>query len=196
MTGLEKIVKEIEDEARSEAAVVVDNAKAKAAEILETAKTNAAEERAKIEAATKQEVADIEQGRESSKALQRRQRTLQTKQTVLDETLGMALDELYKLPDEQYFGLMAKLAAGSAQAGEGVVFMNEKDLARLPASFENQLNAGLGGGKTLKVSKETMPLDGGFVLKYGDIEENCSFAAIFSARRDEFSDKIRDILFA
>lgn len=196
MTGLEKIVKEIEDEARSEAAAAQDKARTEAAQILEAAKTNAAEERAKIEAATKQEVADIERGRESSKALQRRQRTLQTKQTVLDETLAKALDELYKLPDEQYFDLMAKLAVGAAQDGEGEVLMNEKDLARLPGSFERHLNKELADGKKLKVAKETLPIDGGFILKYGDIEENCSFAALFSARKDEFSDKIRGILFS
>lgn len=196
MTGLEKIVKEIEDEARSEAAATIEKAKAEAAEILEKAKTNAAEERAKIEAATKQEVADIEQGRESSKALQRRQRTLQTKQMVLDETLAKALDELYKLPDDEYFAVVQKLALNAAQEGDGEVFFNEKDHARLPHSFEKELGKALPDGKKLKVAKETLPLDGGFILKYGHIEENCSFAAIFDSRRDEFSDKIRDILFS
>jgi len=34
------------------------------------------------------------------------------------------------------------------------------------------------------------------VLKYGDVEENCSFRAMFDARSDEFSDLVRDTLFA
>lgn len=196
MTGLEKIVKEIEDEARNEADATLTKAKDEAAAILKKAKANAAAERESIEVASQKELADVEQSRESARQLQHRQRTLQTKQELLSETLDKALDELYNLPEGEYFELCAKLAKNAAQEGRGQMLFNEKDRARVPASFEKQVNDGLGEGKTLIVSQTTRPIDSGFVLKYGDVEENCSFAAMFDSRREEFSDKIRDILFS
>ena len=47
----------------------------------------------------------------------------------------------------------------------------------------------------LKVSKETAAIFGGFLLVYGDIEENCSFDALFSAVRENLQDKVNSLLF-
>ena len=149
-----------------------------------------------IAADAQRDVAEINRSRDSAQQLQRRQRTLQTKQAVLNETIDMALESLYKLPDVDYFVLLVRLAARAAQPGEGVMYLNEKDRARLPAEFETHLAKALPAGAKLTLSDKTRPIDGGFVLGYGGVEENCSFEAIFSARHDEFSDMIRDILFS
>ena len=44
---------------------------------------------------------------------------------------------------------------------------------------------------------ETVPdgMDGGFILIYGGIEENCTIKALFDAKRDELSDKVNRQLF-
>ena len=44
---------------------------------------------------------------------------------------------------------------------------------------------------------ETVPdgMDGGFILTYGGIEENCTIKALFDARREELSDKVNRQLF-
>lgn len=196
MTGLEKIITEIRDEAAAEAEEALAKAKAEAEDILAKAKAESDEKVAQIQAAAAQEAADIERSRESAQALQRRQRTLATKQELLAETQAKALDSLYALPDGDYFELLVKLAAAAAQPGEGVLLMNEKDAKRAPADFEKKVAAALPGGAKLALAKETRPIDGGFVLKYGDVEENCSFKAMFNARADEFSDLVRGTLFA
>ena len=68
--------------------------------------------------------------------------------------------------------------------------LSEKDLARMPESFPVELAriADERGGK-LTVSQETRSMEGGFVLLYNGIEENCSFRAIFDAKRDELQDR-------
>jgi V/A-type H+-transporting ATPase subunit E len=43
---------------------------------------------------------------------------------------------------------------------------------------------------------ETQEMSGGFILLYGDIEENCSFDALFLQAKEELQDKVRDYLFA
>lgn len=196
MTGLEKILADILDEAKAEAEQTVAAAKTEADRIVGTARAEAGVKADKVGAAAVQDVADIERSRDSALVLQRRQRTLGQKQMLLAETLEKARDSLHALPGGDYFGLLVKLAAKTAQPGEGELLLNDADLARMPKDFENQLAGALPAGSALKVGGQARPIDGGFVLKYGDVEENCSFAAIFDAREDEFSDLIRDVLFA
>ena len=196
MTGLEKIIKEIQDEAANEAAEVIAKAKAEAEEILAAARASADAKTTRVSEGASQDVADIGNAQQSAKVLQRRQRTLSTKQQVLSETLAKALESLYVLNDADYFALLTRLAVNTAQPGEGEMMLNEKDKTRLPASFEQEMNAALPEGQKLVVSNKNRPIDGGFVLGYGGVEENCSFEAMFNARREEFSDLVRDILFA
>ena len=41
------------------------------------------------------------------------------------------------------------------------------------------------------VSKEPKDMDGGFVLVYGGIEENCTIRAMFHTKQDELSDVVQ-----
>ncbi|MDL2327123.1 V-type ATP synthase subunit E [Ruminococcaceae bacterium OttesenSCG-928-A11] len=195
MTGLDKIIGEIRGEAEAEAKKTVADAQAEAEGILNEAKAASDAKAAKIAAQAAADVKDIERSRESAIALQRRQRSLAQKQALLAETLQKAQDSLYDLPEAAYFDLLVKLAAKAAQPAEGEMLLSEKDAARLPKDFEDKLKAALPAGASLSISKQTRPLDGGFVLKYGDVEENGSFAAVFAARYDEFSDLVRGTLF-
>ncbi len=196
MTGLEKIIAEIQDEAAQEGKALTDKADAAAQKVLDEAKAESAAKAERILAAAQQEVKDIELSRQSAVALQRRQQMLAKKQVLLSETLQKAQSSLYELPVNEYFNLLVRLAKGAAQSGEGILFLNADDLKRMPADFEVNLSAALAKGATLSIATDTRPIDGGFVLKYGDVEQNCSFEAIFNARADEFSDLVRDVLFA
>ncbi len=44
-------------------------------------------------------------------------------------------------------------------------------------------------GGSLVLKKEPREIDGGFVLVYGGVEENCSAGALFASQRDELADK-------
>ena len=87
----------------------------------------------------------------------------------------MAKAELKGLETGAYFDMILKLAVKSAQPGEGELLLSKKDLERLPEGFEDRLNASLKDkGAVLHISGDTRDIDGGFVLTYGGIEENCS----------------------
>ena len=103
----------------------------------------------------------------------------------------MIYNALINLSDNEYFEAVYKLAA-SLSGAEGVVYLNDKDLKRVPSDFEAQLKK---AGLNASLSKESVDIDGGFILKNGDIEENMSFSAIISARRDEIEDLINRELF-
>ncbi len=48
---------------------------------------------------------------------------------------------------------------------------------------------------SLELDSEPADISDGFILKYGDIEENCTFDAIFDAKRDELRDLVNKNLF-
>ena len=50
-------------------------------------------------------------------------------------------------------------------------------------------------GGNLTISKESRNIDGGFVLVYGGIEENCSIQALFHSEREYLADKVHENLF-
>ena len=88
------------------------------------------------------------------------------------------------------------MAAENAHPGEqGVMKLGSRDLGRLPADFEQKLAGVLPAGTTLTLSREPAELSDGFLLLYGGIEENCSFRAVLSARKEEMQDKVCGILF-
>lgn len=196
MSGLDKILAGIQAEADGEADAILADAKAKADEVMAAAHKKSEEEAAAIAQDAAKQVADIKAAQNSQAQLQRRQTILKEKQTLLEQTLHKALQSLYALPDTEYFVLMAKLAADVAEPGEGVLIVNEKDKARLPGGFMQHLATLLPAGAHLALAEETRPIDGGCVLKYGDVELNCSFADIFNARKDELNDIARSVLFA
>ena len=131
----------------------------------------------------------------SAAELETRNRLLRERRRILDETLKKTVGYLQGLPDAAYFEALLPLAARSAQAGEGLLLFGAGDLKRLPADFEARLNRSLETGKKLTVSPEAAPIDGGFLLKYDDIEMNCSFSALLDARREELEDRVNRILF-
>lgn len=195
MDGLDRITEEIKKQAAAEAEEILAQAKEKAEAALARAKNEAAAKRAEAEAAADKQVAALNAARESAQALRRQQIMLETKQDVLGQTLDEARAAVLALPKDQYFGLCVNVAVSYANAGEGEILFNEKDKARLPEDFAERLEKALPSGKKARVSERTAPIDGGFLLKYGDMEENCSIFAIFRDRRDEFVDVIRGILF-
>ena len=60
----------------------------------------------------------------------------------------------------------------------------------MPAGFAEKLKT-----QGLTISKESKEIDGGFLLLYGDVEENCSFDAMFMAAKETLQDEVRDLLF-
>ena len=64
----------------------------------------------------------------------------------------------------------------------------------MPAGFREEIKSlAQKKGGVLEISGETRNIDGGFILIYGGIEENCSIDAMFAEKRDELLDQVRKI---
>lgn len=196
MTGLEKITSEIKAEADQSIAAIIDKANAEAKSILAGAEKEAAEAIEKVNHDVSVRLSASKSTAESAAALKKRRLILEEKQKLIGEVIEEAKSLIYALPDNVYFEKILKLAEKNVSPAEGTIIFNAKDLSRLPADFETKLNvvAVAKGGK-LTVSKETRPIDGGFVLLYDGIDQNCSITSLFETNIEAVQDKIQKLLF-
>ncbi|MCI1965370.1 MAG: V-type ATP synthase subunit E family protein [Oscillospiraceae bacterium] len=197
MTGLDKIIQDITSESDAAVNARLEKARAQAEEIRSQAGKDAAERCAAVGRRAKEESIMIRERAESAAALQVRKAVLGAKQQLIADIIEKAKQSLYALPDDEYFKLILKMAAKYALPRTGEILFSPKDRKRLPKDFETNLNAAVKGlGASLKISGQTREIDGGFILSYGGIEENCSFSALFDERRDELQDKVNQLVFA
>ena len=196
MTGLEKITSEIKADADKSIAAIIDKANAEAKSILAGAEKEAAEAIEKVNHDVSVRLSASKSTAESAAALKKRRLILEEKQKLIGEVIEEAKNLIYALPDNVYFEKILKLAEKNVNPAEGTIIFNAKDLSRLPADFETKLNvvAVAKGGK-LTVSKETRPIDGGFVLLYEGIDQNCSITSLFETHIESVQDKIQKLLF-
>lgn len=197
MAGLDKIISQIKEESQKTAERTRAEARVQADEILAQARTDAERECADIEKRSRQSVVNIlERGRTAAE-LKKRGAVLAEKQRLIGATIDMAKAELKGLKTDAYFDMILKLAVKSAQPADGELLFSKKDLERLPQGFEDKVNAALKDkGASLHISGDTRDIEGGFVLTYGGIEENCSIDALFDAAHEELQDKVQEILFS
>ena len=189
MSGLENMKRQILDEANHSAEEQISKARTKAEEILREAREQMEEQSAVMAKKSEDETKDYAQRIASSSEMQRKQALLQAKQEVIQEVLNKAYQQVLHLEPESYFEMLQKLL-------EGTIYFSAADLARMPQKFEDVIEqtAQKKGGH-LVVSKEPKDMDGGFVLVYGGIEENCTIRAMFHTKQDELSDVVQKILF-
>ncbi|MDO4273940.1 MAG: V-type ATP synthase subunit E [Eubacteriales bacterium] len=197
MTGLDKMINQILEEADSSANETLEKARQASAEILDSARAEAGKLENEIAEKSKADIANFKDRMISSNDLKRRTAILAAKQEIIADVLVKAYESIMRKPDAEYFDIIRKMLKEYALAENGVLYFSDKDLGRLPAGFvkEAQEIAAAKGG-TISVSKETRNIDGGFVLAYGGIEENCSVKALFDSRKDELQDKVQKLLFS
>ncbi len=197
MTGLEKIIEKISLDAKSAGAEVRARADDRCADILSQAKAECDRIDAKAEADANALRADILARGESGAQMQRKNRILTAKQEMIHGVIDAAKKKLLGLDSIDYFVLLGKLAKKYAQPGDGVMYLSETDLNRVPSYFRSALaEIGAKKGGTLVLSDESRDLGGGFVLAYGGIEENCTFEALFEENKERLQDVVRATLFS
>ena len=125
-----------------------------------------------------------------------KRKVLDSKVKLIDSAIEATLERLAKLPEDEYFAMLKRLAEQKLRKGSGLISLSANDLKRLPADFETDIRSSaekLGG--TLEISKKPADISDGFILSYGLISENCSFRAIIESERDEVRDTAAATLF-
>lgn len=194
MTGLENILGAITGEAQAQADELLGKAREQAAAQLEQAKADAAQAGQDVQARGQQEADAIRERAQSAADLARRNAMLAFKQEMLTETLEKVRAGLENAPAEEYFPALVQLAGKYAKAGRAELRLNRRDLDRLPADFEKQVQAAAPQAQ-IALSKEPANIGSGFLLVYEGIDVNCSYEALFADAENQLRDSLSRLLF-
>ena len=134
----------------------------------------------------------------SSQKLNERNAVLSVKAQMLDSVFEKASASLLSLGKEEYTQLLFGFFKDSACKGNLILCLNAKDLETVGNDFytvaKNHFEKEF-PGYVLTLSQAPVQIDGGFILKSGDIEYNCSISGYLSAFREKHQNEIYKILF-
>lgn len=220
MTGLDKIIKRILDDAKDEARLILEAAQADCRKIAEEYAERAEKIRSDIASeAEKKGEATVLRAR-SAATMQRQDLLLKTRSLLLDEAFEAARKEILDPKFGKYRELLtalltsalieeAKAAKQSLAFGDEVsdfdryeVIMNAKDREAYGAAvIEDARRAALrhvGAERAAKLclSQEVADIDGGLILCYGNTAANCSLSMLIAEVRREQEARVAAILFS
>lgn len=197
MTGLENIIKGIEDEAKLLADDILKRAKYEADEITARAKQIAMNEVLSISDKSKKQIKFIEEKNKSFSEMKGKQIILQSKNDIINSVIKNAKSEILNMSDDNYFNFILKLVNKYLSPKSATIIFSNKDLNRMTYDFRNELiSLAESKGSQLTISSSGADISGGFIISYGEIEENCSLDALFESFHADISDRISQVLFA
>jgi len=199
MNGIDKIAGRIAEDARTEADSILASAKADVGAIENKYATLAKDEGEKVMADGQKRAAEIRRHIASAAEQEAKLAVLMTKQKMVSQAFDQTLKKLMALPEAEYVGLLAKLAAGASHAGEEEVILSAKDkgaIGKKVLESANQLLAKAGKKGNLKLSETNGSFEGGLLLKSGKVETNCTLDSILRLSKEELAPEIAATLFA
>lgn len=198
MNGIEKITARIAAEAKAQADAIIAEAEAKCAAIAAESDKKAQEQYWElIRVGTKDCEAMVEH-RTRTAEMEAKKVLLAAKQEQVSKSFDKAKELLANLPEEDYVKLLAGLARNASSNGQEELVFNERDKAavgKAVAKAANELLKADGKNGMLTVSEETRDIKGGFVLKFGGIEVNCSIDTLVDMQRDRAASDVAAVLF-
>lgn len=225
MNGIERITQRIGADTQAEIDRILADANAQAQAISEKFRAQAQAEDRMLLARSEKAAAEREERLVSAAQMEARKTLLAAKQEMVELAYRRAMEKLRSLTKEQYTELLSAMLAEAAATGREEVIFSPEDragvgkaavaranelLARasapdLPlgdgmlADLVNKVAAGVSalaqGTAMLTVSEETRPMDGGFILRDGRIEVNCTFGALIQAERERTAGAVAKLLF-
>ena len=193
MNGIEKITQRIESDAQAEIDCTLADAREKAADITDTYRKQAEAEARELRAKNEKAAAEREERLVSAAQMQRRKVQLAAKQEMVERTYALALDKLCAMPEEQYVTVLADLLVQASSNGKEEAVFSAKDRERVGEKAVAKANAL--SGKQLRLSEETQPIRGGFILKDKNVEVNCAFETLVRLQKAETAGAVVKKLF-
>ena len=177
---------ELRDKTLSEAAAqsdaVLAEARKKAEDMVEDSRKRGAEEKEKI-ISRRKSVADIDC----------RKVFLAKKQELIGQCFDRAVDDIIAMDKDRYTELLTALGTNSGMTGGQLIF-NENERAAIGQKVVDALNSRIEGG-SFRLSEETRPLRGGYMLMCGQTFINNTIEALVEEARPELTAEVAKMMF-
>ena len=194
MNGIEKITQRIASEAQAEMDRILGDARDEAGRITASYRAQADAEARELAAKNEKAASQHEERLVSAAQMEAHKIQLAAKQEMVEKAYIQALDKLCAMPQEQYVAVLANLLVEASSNGrEEAVFSKEdrEQVGKAAVEKANQLS-----GKQLRLSEETQPIRGGFILKDKNVEVNCTFETLVRLQKAETAGAVVKTLFA
>jgi V/A-type H+-transporting ATPase subunit E len=198
MNGIDKITEKIKNDALEEAGVIIDAAKADAQKTIDKFKVDAAAEKDKIGRQTELRKLEIVKHQDDMAHLEGRKQLLSAKQSVLDDVFKEAFKTIRKLEKAEYIDFLSGMAFKTSLNGIDEIILSATDRESYGADIvakANRLLESSGKNASLVLSDEVRDIDGGLILRTGNIETNCTFDVLYDIARGELTTEVAGILF-
>ena len=194
MNGIEKITQRIASDAQAEVDRILGDAREEAARISANYRAQADAEAQELDAKNERAAAEQEERLISAAQMKASRLQLAAKQEMVEKAYIQALDKLCAMPKEQYVDVLAKLLVEASSNGKEEAVFSKEDRERVgkaAVAKANELS-----GKQLRLSEETQPIRGGFILKDKNVEVNCTFETLVRLQKAETAGAVAQKLFA
>ena len=194
MNGIEKITQRIASDAQAEVDRILGDARDEAGRIAANYRAQADAEAAELAAKNEKAAAEREERLVSAAQMEARKVQLAAKQEMVEKAYIQALDKLCALPEEQYVAILADLLVKASSNGKEEAVFSPEDRERVgeaAVAKANELS-----GKQLRLSEETQPIRGGFILKDKNVKVNCTFETLVRLQKAETAGAVAQKLFA
>ena len=180
------IIDKILEEAEKETQVILKEGKKEADAIIKAAEEKAYKTKESFRKRAEEEARKVHAKEISGAEMEAKKAILAEKQNILAEVIAEAKTQLENLPDAEYVevvgGMLSRLDASEGKE----IIVSARDRKRLEGTIQE---------KGLILSAETREIDGGFIVRNGDIEYNYSFDAIIMVDKEEIQLAAAKILF-
>ena len=194
MNGIEKITQRIESDAQAEIDRILGEARDEAARITASYRAQADAEARDLEAKNERAAAEQEERLVSAAQMKARKVQLAAKQKMVEKAYIQALDKLCAMPQEQYVAVLANLLVEASSNGKEEAVFSKEDREQVGKAAVEKANHI--SGKQLRLSEETQPIRGGFILKDKNVEVNCTFETLVRLQKAETAGAVVKTLFA
>ncbi|MCD6106853.1 MAG: hypothetical protein J7J57_01345 [Caldisericaceae bacterium] len=184
--SIKKLEKRIEDKAIEEAKLFLNNEKKKNIEELKKFKESKEKELSirvgkllsDMENETKKRI--VQEIRKLERIL------LEEKRTLLNALFLQVEDQISSIKKDLYLNFVKKLILRDAPIGESILFVNKRDYKFFNKKFIDDINEELQKSKRgIKLSKKTIDIKGGCILKGNEIEVDDSISSLVGELREE-----------
>ena len=198
MNGIERLTARIQAEAEAENAATLESAQRQAEEILEKYRQSAEEEFARLMEEAEKTASSQKEQLISAARLEAGKQLLITKQEQLQLAFEKAAEKLRGMSGDSYAELLTRLVVSASRTGKESILLNAADRERYGEKVTADANRALKAKHRpakLTLADDVRDIDGGAVLKEGNIEVNCSLASLIETKREELSVETARILF-
>ena len=175
---------------------IISKAKAEASDIVAKAQAEADAKETEVKKTLDNVRERKDRSIKSSADLKRRQAILNAKYDIIEDVMKKAFETILQMPSEEYAEFLTGLLKSNVREGDAVMLMSSPDLQKISDAHKKEFIAvAKERGCSLAIGSEPIDIEGGFILSYGGIEENCSLKALFREKKDKLTDAVSKILF-